>query len=107
MSGAVLIDNEDNDTVSDPFVSSGGQFVVVIRAATFGPAIVAIQYSARPLSSDPLVSRWKTIQNGVYTTDAELRLDYIPSGHGVRAVLTDTGTSPAGTTDDVFCEIKQ
>lgn len=108
MTVVVLIDGEDVDITSDPFVSIGGKYILVVRADEFGSGIVEVQYSARPLESE-LEARWSTLQNGIFTSDAEVMINYVPNGHGLRAKLVGAGIGgpQQASTDNVFVELKQ
>lgn len=104
MTTVVLIENQDVNIVSDAIISSGGQFIVVIRGTVFGSGIVEIQYSPRPLENE-VDAKWSTLQNGIFTDNGEVRLEYVPGGHGIRAKLTETAV--LATTENIFVEAKQ
>lgn len=97
----ILLNNVSVD-VTDPatiFVSKGGSAVVNVRANNYGGATVEIQTSTVEDSS----TRWATLSSGTFTADASVKLDYIPNGISVRAIVTGT----TGPTDGVFVDILQ
>ena len=97
----ILLDNVDTD-ITDPadiFVSQGGSAVVNVRANVFGGATVEVQTK----TIEDGLDRWATLTSGTFTADASVKLDYIPNGISVRAIITGT----TGPTDGVFVDILQ
>ncbi len=97
----ILLDNVDTDVTSPAsiFASPGGSAVVNVRATVFGGATVEIQ----TLTSNDNLVRWFTLPSGTITTDVSVKLDYLPLGVSVRAIVTGT----TGSTDNVFVDILQ
>ena len=97
----ILLNNVNTDVTSptDIFVSNGGSAVVNVRATDFGGATVEIQTMT---IQDSLV-RWAALTSGTFTLDASVKLDYLPNGISVRAIVTGT----TGSTDSVFVDILQ
>ena len=97
----ILLDNVSAD-VSDPseiFVSKGGSAVVNVRANNFDGATVEIQTKT---IQDGL-GRWATLSSGSFTAAASVKLNYLPNGTSVRAIVTGTGAS----SDGIFVDILQ
>ena len=94
----ILLDNVAVDTTSAVFDSKGGIAVVNIRGTDFGGGTVTIETA----SANDSLSRFLTLTDGSFTANASVKLDYLPLGTEVRAVLT--GSTGA---DDVFVDILQ
>ena len=97
----ILLNNVSVD-VTDPstiFVSKGGPAVVNVRANDFGGATVEIQTAT---IQDGL-TRFTTLASGSFTAAASVKLDYLPNGVSVRAIVTGT----TGTSDGIFVDILQ
>ena len=99
----ILLDNVDADVTNPPaadiFVSRGGPAVVNIRADDFGLATVEVQTA----SPNDIFSRFLTLPNGAFSAGSTLKLDYLPSGISVRAIVTGT----TGSSDNIFADILQ
>ena len=99
----ILLNNVSTDVTdppaSDIFVSKGGIAVVNIRADDFGGATVEIQTK----SINDSLDRFATLANGAITAASSVKLDYLPNGISVRAIVTGTG----GSSDNIFADILQ
>lgn len=104
MTARVLLADMDTDIVSSALVSSGGEFIIVVRGTDFGSGIVTIEYSPRPLENE-VDAKWSTLQNATFTSDGERRISFIPAGHGIRARLSNTAV--LASTDNIFVEARQ
>ena len=97
----ILLDNVSTDVttpdVANIFISRGGSAIVNIRANDFGGATVEIQVK----SIQDTVSRWATLASGTFTAAASVKLDYVPAGLSVRAIVTGT----TGSSDGIFADI--
>ena len=92
----ILLDNVDTDTVSpQTFTGSGGSVIVFIRADDFGGGTVTLSTSP---PSDP-GNRLNPLNNGTFTADCEVNIEYLPSGTKLSAELAGS-TSPV----NVFVE---
>ena len=97
----ILLDNVGVD-VTDPteiFESAGGPAVIHVRANDYGGATVEIQSA----SGQDTTVRWATLTSGTITADDTVKLDYLPNGMKIRAIVTGT----TGPTDGVFVDIVQ
>lgn len=97
----ILLDNVDVDVTAPTtiFVSKGGPAVINVRANNFGGATVEIQTAT---VQDGL-TRFVTLTSGSFTAAASVKLDYLPNGISVQAIVTGT----TGPTDGVFVDILQ
>ena len=98
----ILLNNVSAD-VSDPpaadiFTSRGGPAVVNVRGDAFGGGTVAIQ--TRTTEDQNL--RWETLNNGSFTANGTVKIDFLPNTMQVRALLS--GSTGA---NDVFANIVQ
>lgn len=97
----ILLDNVSTD-VSDPseiFVSKGGSAVVNVRASNYGGATIEIQTTTVQDGLD----RWATLTDGSFTADRSVKLNYLPNGMSVRAIVSGT----TGPSDGIFVDILQ
>lgn len=97
----ILLNNVDTD-ITDPatvFVSRGGPAVINVRANNFGGATVEIQTA----TIQDALTRFTTLSSGSFTAASSVKLDYLPNGVTVRAIITGT----TGPTDGVFVDILQ
>ena len=87
----VLLDNVDIDTVStEEFVGSGGPAIVFIRADGYGGGTVTL--STAPPSDT--FKRFSPMNNGEFTGDGEVQIDYLPADTRLIAELSgSTGAS--------------
>lgn len=97
----ILLNNVSVDTTSDTFESKGGTGVAIIRGDNYGGGTVTIEMASKSDPNAP-VFRFSTLPDGSVTADDTVKLDYMPVGTLIRAVLT--GSSGA---NDVFVEILQ
>ncbi len=99
----ILLNNVAVDVTDPPaadiFVSKGGPAVVNVRANDFASATVEIQTA----SVQDGLTRWATLTSGSFTAAASVKLDYLPNGISVRAIVTGT----TGSSDGIFADILQ
>ena len=95
---SILLDNVDVDTESsNPFIGTGAEVIVFIRGDDFGGG--SVKLSIIPPGDNSV--RPHDIDDGVFTSDNEFTIDYLPSGAQLNAELT--GSSGAS---NVFVEVK-
>ena len=99
MTNTVLLDNIDADDTSSEFIARGGAFLAIVRATAFSTGIVTIQIA----SVNDALNRWTTLTDGTFTANGQVKIDYLPIGTRLRAVLA----SADGSTDAVYVEILQ
>ena len=97
----ILINNQNTNQTSLPFESKGGVAVVNILADDFGASIVTLEMTTK--NSKVITDPWVGLDNGVFTEQSIIKLDYLPSGAMVRAVLSAVD----GDTSNVFVDILQ
>ena len=95
----ILLDNTNFNTTSEVFNSLGGVAVINILADDFGAGSVAIQMTTN--NSKVIADPWVTLDNGVFTENSIVKLDYLPTGTLIRAVLSGVD----GSTLNVFVDI--
>lgn len=99
----ILLNNVSTDVTDPPaadiLVSRGGPAVINIRADDFGTATVEIQTK----SSNDSLNRYATLPNGTHTAETSFKLDFLPIGVSVRAIVTNTN----GSSDNIFADILQ
>lgn len=98
MSNKILFNQIVADDTSDNFESKGGVAEIIVRADDYGGGTITIQIASR---NDP-DERFDPLTNGVFTANASVKLDYLPVGILIRAVLADSSSAEA-----VFVEILQ
>lgn len=98
MANQVLLNNVSADVTSDTFKSTGGIAVINVRADSYGGGTLTIEAA----SSNDSAQRFVVLTNGTITTDATVKVDYLPSGLIIRAVLTGS----AGASN-VFVDVLQ
>lgn len=98
MANQILLNNVDVDTTSEYYESTGGTIIINVRGDDFGGGSVAIEATSR---NDPL-SRPIVLTDGLLTTGATMKVDYVPPGLRIRAAFSaSTGAS------NVFVDILQ
>ena len=95
----VLLDNVESDQTSINFESGGGPAIAII-VGTFSTATVTLQMAT---SNDTPTPRFVTLSNGAVIENSILKLDYLPSGTLVNAVVSGAD----GSTEDIFVDILQ
>jgi len=97
----ILLNNVNTDVTAPTtvFESKGGSAIINIRANDFGGAVVEIQIASR---QDSLL-RFVTLTSGSFTAGASIKLDYLPNGSTIRAIVTGT----TGGSDGIFVDILQ
>ena len=92
----ILLNNVDVNTVStEKYKGDGSSAIAFVRGDDFGGGQVEISMSP---TNDP---RFTGMNNGVFTQDDQVRIDYVPPGAEIRAELSgSTGAS------NVFVEIR-
>lgn len=95
----ILLNNVDIAGTSAEFTSTGGSAIINVRADDFDGGTVEIQVA----SSQDSLNRFVALENGIFTADASVKIDYLPLGLRLIAELI----SPGASTDNVFCDILQ
>lgn len=97
----ILLDNVDTDVPLPTaiFKSKGGSGVIHIRANDFGGATVEIQTA----STQDILTRFETLPSGAFGGASTMKVDYLPEGTLLRAIVTGT----TGTSDKIFVDILQ
>lgn len=94
----ILLNQVNADTVSESFLSRGGSAVINVRADSYGGGTVTVRMAS---SNDPS-GRYIILEDGSFTADATVKLDYLPSGALIQVELMgSTGAS------NVFVDILQ
>lgn len=93
----ILFDNISVDAISTAqFEGSGGSAIAFVRGDNFGGGTVTLSIKA---PGDSL-NRFEPLNNGTFTTDGEVNIEYLPSGTKVKAQFAgSTGAS------NVFVEV--
>ncbi len=97
----ILFNNVNTNQISDPFVSKGGIAVANIIADAFGTASVSLEMTTK--NSQVITNPWVPLDSGTVTENSILKLDYLPVGSMVRAVITNVD----GATLNIFVDILQ
>ena len=97
---AVLLDNVDTNQTSGNFESNGGPAIAIIVADAFSTATVTLQMAT---TNDAPTPRFVTLSNGAVIENSILKLDYLPSGTLVQAVVSGAD----GSTNNIFVDILQ
>lgn len=99
----ILLNNVSADVTDPPaddiFVSKGGPAVINVRANDFGGATVEIQTA----TIQDALTRWATLTSGSFTAASSIKLDYVPNGQKIRAIVTGT----TGSSDGIFVDLLQ
>ena len=95
----ILFNNINADAISDPFDLTGGPAVIIVRADNFGGGLVTLQMA----SIGDNLERFEALDNGTFTANGSIKIDYLPGGLRLRAQLAGA----SGSADNVFVEIKQ
>lgn len=101
MSTKIFFDNVNINGTSNPFISQGGIAVVNVLADNFGTASVSLEMTTK--NSKVIANPWVPLDSGTVTEQSILKLDYLPVGSMVRAVITNVD----GLTDNIFVDILQ
>ena len=94
----ILFNNAVAPGTSDTFQPNGSEGVVIIRGDDWTGVQVVLQMRS---ANDPS-SRWRDMDNGTYTDDADFPLEKLTPDTLIQAVLTG-----AGAGDNIFVEIQQ
>ena len=97
--GQILLDNVDANVVSDEFKSAGGPAVIVIRGDNFDGGTVTLEMA----SISDAGNRFDLLDNGSFTADGQVKLDYLPVGSKIRSELAGAG----GSASNIFVEVQQ
>lgn len=99
----VLLNNVSTNTVGLAKSKRGGPGVVIVRGDDYGGGTVNIEMaSVNDINSSGGVPRWAVLTDGAFTTNGQVKIDYLAVGTLIRAVLTGS-TSP----DDIYVELLQ
>lgn len=100
MATKVFFNNISADATSEEFLSNGGPATVNFRADNYGGGTVVIEQASKNDPNTP--KRFLKLENGEFTADATVKLDYLSPNSIVRVVLSgSTGAS------NVFADISQ
>lgn len=101
MANKILFNNISADDTSDTFKTTGGSAIVNIRG-TLGTGTMEIQV-ASPNDPDAPTFRFVVLPDGSHTAPTTFKVDYLPTGMLLRAVLTGSVVSAS----DVFVDVLQ
>lgn len=100
MGNKILLNNVNVDTDSDNFESAGGPAVINVRGDNFGGGQVIIEVASKNDPSNP--DRFTGLDNGTFTANKTVKVDYLPVATLLRARLTGS----AGASN-VFADVQQ
>lgn len=93
----ILFNNVSTNSTSIEVLGDGGPRVVFVRADDFGSATVCIEIAS---PSDP-DERFEPLQDGEFTTDGEVLIQYLPPGTKIKARISRSTSD----TSNIFVEI--
>lgn len=95
---AILLDNVNVDTDGTPVTFRGGPGVIFVRGDNFGNGTITIEIA----TSDDPTTRFGVLEDGTFTGEATVKIDYLANGSQLKAVFTGSGGA-----SNVFVSVTQ
>jgi len=97
----VLLDNVTANVEGAAVAKRGGPAVVIVRGDTYDSGTVNIQMAS--VNDTVAGPRFSTLTDGAFTTDGQVKIDYLPVGTLIRATLTGS----SGSSVNMYAELLQ